>query len=141
MDFEDNNYGGAVWSSIECNIGVVCACLPAFKPFLDQYFPSLMGHSRGRSKTTPTGSSTSNKRTYMRRLSDSAIELDNGDRWKESYSARLGNQTNHVSAGTGGGGPYLYANGDGKDMRTIEAPGNTSAILKSTRIVVEHDDV
>lgn len=51
--FADDNYGGAVWSAIECNMGVVCASLPAFKPIIDRFLPNLMGRSRGRSNVTP----------------------------------------------------------------------------------------
>jgi len=97
-----------------------------------------MGHSRGGSKNTPKAQSATKERTYMRRLSDSAVGLEDGDQWKDSYSVRPSNQTyHHVRAGTGGMS-YFGGNGSEKDLRNDEAHGNTSGILKSTRIVVEH---
>ena len=36
----DENYGAAVWSVIECNIGVVRVSLPTFKTLIDHCFPA-----------------------------------------------------------------------------------------------------
>ncbi|KAH6668390.1 hypothetical protein B0J14DRAFT_675210 [Halenospora varia] len=32
------------WSTIEVNVGIICACLPSFKPFLRRHFPRALGN-------------------------------------------------------------------------------------------------
>lgn len=52
MDPTWDNFGAAIWSGIESNIGIVCASLPHYKPLLTRYFPTLMGVT-SRSAMTP----------------------------------------------------------------------------------------
>ncbi|KAJ4309662.1 hypothetical protein N0V84_011382 [Fusarium piperis] len=40
-----DNYGAAVWSSIEANFGLICASLVHFKPLIKRFAPSLLGLS------------------------------------------------------------------------------------------------
>ncbi|KAF1996954.1 hypothetical protein P154DRAFT_497567 [Amniculicola lignicola CBS 123094] len=40
-DFSYENIGIAVWSCIEVNVAIVCACLPALKPLISHFFPGL----------------------------------------------------------------------------------------------------
>ena len=71
----DDNYGSAIWSSIESNIGVVVACLPAFKALIDRLFPSLLGQNSMRSKESPTGASALKKQGYTRSYGPEDVEL------------------------------------------------------------------
>ncbi|OGM49810.1 integral membrane protein [Aspergillus bombycis] len=80
-----------VWSVIECQIAVVCACLPAARAVLVRFFPGLMGGSVGesdaRKATRPSASGTSGKisqtmtytveysRRAQERASNSAVNL------------------------------------------------------------------
>jgi hypothetical protein len=32
----------AAWSSLEINVGIICACLPTLKPIVDKMFPGLL---------------------------------------------------------------------------------------------------
>jgi len=55
-----DNFGSAIWSAIESNVGIVCASLAHFKPLITRYFPSLMGvrsthHSKPTLGDTHTG--------------------------------------------------------------------------------------
>ncbi|KAJ5831919.1 Integral membrane protein [Penicillium riverlandense] len=36
-----DNVGAASWSAIECNTGIICACLPTLKPLLARLFPRM----------------------------------------------------------------------------------------------------
>ncbi|KAH6718755.1 hypothetical protein BKA61DRAFT_596203 [Leptodontidium sp. MPI-SDFR-AT-0119] len=33
-----------IWTTIEVNVGIICACLPGFKPFLRRHFPRVLGN-------------------------------------------------------------------------------------------------
>lgn len=41
----DDNVGAATWSAIECNVAVICACLPAIKPLISKYLPRAFSSS------------------------------------------------------------------------------------------------
>jgi hypothetical protein len=38
-----DNYGAAIWSSIEANFGIVCASLVHFKPLIARFAPGMLG--------------------------------------------------------------------------------------------------
>ncbi|KAF4998623.1 hypothetical protein FGRMN_2949 [Fusarium graminum] len=44
----------AMWSSLECNIAIICACVPSLKPLFSRVFPSFVV-SPQKVKTNPTG--------------------------------------------------------------------------------------
>lgn len=54
----DDNVGAASWSAIECNTGIICACLPTLKPLLARLMPRLMSQFSGNQPTYGTGMST-----------------------------------------------------------------------------------
>ncbi|PIG81437.1 integral membrane protein [Aspergillus arachidicola] len=80
-----------VWSVIECQVAVVCACLPAARAVLVRFFPGMMGGSTGasdaRKATRPSAPGTSGKisqtttytveysRRAQERASNSAVNL------------------------------------------------------------------
>ncbi|KAJ5199292.1 hypothetical protein N7472_004496 [Penicillium cf. griseofulvum] len=37
-----DNVGAASWSAIECNTGIICACLPTLKPLIARIFPGMI---------------------------------------------------------------------------------------------------
>ncbi|KAJ0415873.1 hypothetical protein BJY00DRAFT_251404 [Aspergillus carlsbadensis] len=52
-----DNIGAASWSSIECNTGIICACLPTLRPLISRIIPQLLSsltsrhpHSKSKSK-------------------------------------------------------------------------------------------
>ncbi|KAL1959711.1 hypothetical protein VTO42DRAFT_1297 [Malbranchea cinnamomea] len=47
-DWTKDNVGAAMWSMIELNTGIMCACLPILKPLITRFFPKALG-STGRS--------------------------------------------------------------------------------------------
>lgn len=38
-----DNGPAAYWSSVEVNVGIICACLPTLKAFMSRFFPKLLG--------------------------------------------------------------------------------------------------
>ncbi|KAJ5956040.1 hypothetical protein N7501_010319 [Penicillium viridicatum] len=57
-----DNVGAATWSAVECNVAIICACLPGTRAFLSRLLPHIFStRSNGyRSKTTrPSGNGRS----------------------------------------------------------------------------------
>jgi hypothetical protein len=44
---KDDNVGAASWSAIECNTGIICACLPTLKPLIARLFPGMISTFNG----------------------------------------------------------------------------------------------
>ncbi|PYH96172.1 integral membrane protein [Aspergillus ellipticus CBS 707.79] len=47
-----DNVGAASWSAIECNTGIICACVPTLRPLVSHFLPHLLstlsgGHTYG----------------------------------------------------------------------------------------------
>lgn len=38
----DDNVGAATWSAIECNVGIICACMPTLRPLISRFVPHLL---------------------------------------------------------------------------------------------------
>ncbi|KAI3333138.1 hypothetical protein F4824DRAFT_473346 [Ustulina deusta] len=57
-----DHVGSSIWSSIECNVGIVCACLVHLKPLIAHFTPSFLAPSR------------SSRRGRMIKLSDKQSE-------------------------------------------------------------------
>lgn len=47
MDPTFDNVGAASWSAIECNTGIICACLPTLKPLISKLAPGLLSTLNG----------------------------------------------------------------------------------------------
>ena len=45
MQLIDDNVGAATWSSIECNTGIICACLPTLRPLMSKLRPYFLPSS------------------------------------------------------------------------------------------------
>ena len=142
----DNNFGAAVWSSIECNIGVVCASLPYFKPLIDRFFPSAMGRASGPPiRLTPLRDNAPGeaKRNYRNQADETELEIEHGPGWKDAYTSKYGGENYTCSATAGGGEPpnLFGASTSGEHLRSVEAQGENggSGIYKSTRVVVSQD--
>ncbi|KAL4812801.1 hypothetical protein BDW67DRAFT_193222 [Aspergillus spinulosporus] len=49
-----DNVGAATWSAVECNVGIICACLPTLRPLISRMIPQLLSsynNPRSRSKS------------------------------------------------------------------------------------------
>ena len=47
----------AIWSGLECNIAIICACIPALRPMLHRFMPGLINSSAARSGQISHGQS------------------------------------------------------------------------------------
>lgn len=44
--------GAASWSAVECNVGIICACLPTLRPLVSSIIPRLLSSIGGSSGHT-----------------------------------------------------------------------------------------
>ena len=56
----DDNVGAASWSAIECNVGIICACLPTLRPLISCIIPRLLSTVGDAEDTAPL----SGRQTY-----------------------------------------------------------------------------
>ena len=42
---EGKGVDAALWGCLECNIGIICACIPAVRPLVTHMFPKAFGSS------------------------------------------------------------------------------------------------
>ena len=135
MEISDDNYGGAVWSCIECNIGVVCASMPTFKALFDRFFPSLMGYNRDPSKNSGSYGSAPSKRNYTQRLSQSDIELERGIDWDSPYSGNSNKDKLHSCNATAGSQPAFRKSTSNSNLKGNQSQDD-GGIWKVTSVVV-----
>jgi len=50
-DFTYDNIGIAVWSCVELNVAILCACLPPLKALLSHFFPGLLSRVKQTSRS------------------------------------------------------------------------------------------
>ncbi|GFF22535.1 hypothetical protein IFM61606_04101 [Aspergillus udagawae] len=46
-----DNPGAAMWSAIECNVAIICACLPGIRAFISKLLPRFLSSYKTRSNT------------------------------------------------------------------------------------------
>ncbi|EAW06601.1 putative integral membrane protein [Aspergillus clavatus NRRL 1] len=46
-----DNAGAATWSAIECNVAIICACLPGIRAFLSKLLPRFLSSYKSKSNT------------------------------------------------------------------------------------------
>ena len=132
----DDNYGAAVWSVIESNVGIVCASLPTFKPLLERLFPGLMGHSRNGSKS-PGDSDARRRQSQIRHLTLEEIALSEHDH--REHQAWAGDRPKHQSnayAMAEEGKMGFKADSSEAQLRRTEPSVDDGQIWKSTSVVV-----
>lgn len=47
MPTTDDNVAAASWSAVECNVGIICACLPTLRPLISRMMPRLLSTLSG----------------------------------------------------------------------------------------------
>lgn len=47
MSMTDDNVAAASWSAVECNVGIICACLPTLRPLISRIMPRLLSTLSG----------------------------------------------------------------------------------------------
>ena len=131
--YTDDNYGGAVWSAIECNVGVICVSLPTFKAFTDRFFPSLMGYSSNRSQDNPQRPFSTGKHGRAQRT----IELEHMPSWENSLPNNDGDDYQVIT--TAIGDLIFHTDNSTEHLRGPNIPVDTAeGIWKSTDVVVSY---
>ena len=132
MTATDDNYGAAIWSSIECNVGVVCASLPSFKTLIDRWFPNLLGQVRCTSLDLTSGMRHGEKRGYTRQSSPTDADLEHGGWCKSSEgnnsNANNANQTSNHAYGSKG------------SIKRSSAYDNEEGIWTSTSVMISRGE-
>ncbi|KAJ5562498.1 Integral membrane protein [Penicillium sp. DV-2018c] len=59
-----DNVGAAAWSAVECNTGIICACLPTLKPLIARLFPGMITTFRGSRPTYGNTINTTQRTTW-----------------------------------------------------------------------------
>lgn len=59
-----DNVGAASWSAIECNTGIICACLPTLKPLMSKIMPGLLSTLSGSRRNTSAQVITTQQTTW-----------------------------------------------------------------------------
>ncbi|KAJ5773208.1 hypothetical protein N7457_008104 [Penicillium paradoxum] len=49
-----DNVGAAAWSAVECNVAIICACLPGTRAFLSKFLPQIFSTRSNGYRSKPT---------------------------------------------------------------------------------------
>ncbi|KAK8128794.1 hypothetical protein PG984_009902, partial [Apiospora sp. TS-2023a] len=89
-----NNVGAATWSVLECNVGIVCCCMPYVRSFLNRVFPNCFGGT-----FFSSGGKTGQKYHTMTSTTAATSGVTGSD-----GTSKLQQQTTNATATTDGGG-------------------------------------
>ncbi|KAF4551619.1 Hypothetical protein D9617_13g101210 [Elsinoe fawcettii] len=67
----------AYWSSVEVNVGIICACLPTLKAFAMKYFPNLINSSKNGGATSSNRKTGTQMKTRTKNATVTEVELGN----------------------------------------------------------------
>ncbi|KAL2821973.1 hypothetical protein BJX63DRAFT_427333 [Aspergillus granulosus] len=48
-----DNVGAATWSAVECNVAIICACLPATRAFISRLIPRIFSTGKSNNTSSP----------------------------------------------------------------------------------------
>lgn len=151
-----DNFGAAIWSAIEMNVGIVCASLVHFKALIARFFPSLLGIQRSSHmiKLGDKPSDASGSRSFGRSKKSASgkpfgilteLELEEGtNEGRFDSPASYGTEAKHLE-GNGVGAGNVHAGGFGahnasdEHLTTGQGTRKPSAIYKSTSVTVSYD--
>ncbi|KAL5343792.1 hypothetical protein BJX70DRAFT_393840 [Aspergillus crustosus] len=60
-----DNVGAATWSAVECNVAIICACLPATRAFISKLIPRLFSSGRSKNTTSPYNQGPQSRSTIL----------------------------------------------------------------------------
>ncbi|KAJ5194840.1 uncharacterized protein N7498_008278 [Penicillium cinerascens] len=105
-DTSYSNVGAAYWTAAECNVAIICACLPFLRPIISRIFPKLLS-TNSYNRTASYNRYNSNPRTATNNFtgpgSQRRTELfsQNMDKDYDMYSINVkpGDHSSHSSLG------------------------------------------
>ncbi|KAE8160489.1 hypothetical protein BDV40DRAFT_290038 [Aspergillus tamarii] len=92
-DTSYSNVGAAYWTAAECNVAIICACLPFLRPIVSCLFPKLLStHSYNRYTRNPTATATTRSRVTRMQLPSQnddfgmcTIDIEHGERKPDEF--------------------------------------------------------
>lgn len=94
----DSNVGAAYWTAAECNVAIICSCLPFLRPIISRIFPNLLSTASYNryTGTRPVGTTATGTRTQTRHTQ---LFSQNHDKEFDMYSINVkqGDRTSHSS--------------------------------------------
>ncbi|KAE8362867.1 hypothetical protein BDV27DRAFT_159358 [Aspergillus caelatus] len=92
-DTSYSNVGAAYWTAAECNVAIICACLPFLRPIVSCLFPKLLStHSYNRYTRNPTATATTRSRVTRMQLPSQnddfgmcTIDIEHGERKPDAF--------------------------------------------------------
>ncbi|RYP41248.1 hypothetical protein DL769_011622 [Monosporascus sp. CRB-8-3] len=139
-----DHFGAAVWSAVETNIGIVCACLVHFKPLIIKFAPWALGMSRGSKggKMIRLGDdqsdqpASSNLQTFGQRQNSKPVgiltEMELEDDLEASRSRTVLVPATHTGVAT------ASARAGGSPFR--RDPNQPNAIHTTTQLTISYDE-
>jgi hypothetical protein len=81
------------WSTIEINVGIICACMPSMRILLVRLFPKLLGTTQNNSTTKLYGNNSNNRMgAGSHKPSNSSRPGESGIVFSKSYTVQYGDQ-------------------------------------------------
>ncbi|KAJ5159893.1 uncharacterized protein N7482_006897 [Penicillium canariense] len=99
-DTSYSNVGAAYWTAAECNVAIICACLPFLRPIISRIFPKLLSTNSYNRYTTNPGRTTTRNITAAR-SPQTELFSQNMDKDFDMYSINVkhGNRSSRSSLG------------------------------------------
>lgn len=98
---KDSNVGAAYWTAAECNVAIICACLPFLRPIISRIFPKLLS-TNSHNRYTSKGRTTTNNFTGGRsQRQQTELFSQNMDKDYDMYSINVkrGDRSSRSSLG------------------------------------------
>ncbi|PLB47213.1 hypothetical protein P170DRAFT_363022 [Aspergillus steynii IBT 23096] len=123
-DTSYSNVAAAYWTAAECNVAIICACLPFLRPLVSRLFPKLLStnsynrysHSRGLTLATNT-----NAKSKARRSQVPKVPLYSQDREFGLCTVDV-----EVQAGLGGEGGGIEVRTEMTQQSSVQGEESTS---------------
>jgi hypothetical protein len=82
----------AQWSTIEINVGIVCACMPSMRVLLVRLFPKILGNTHDATNKYYANKSSNHIGTGANKSLNLSQSGESGIKFTKSYTVQYGNQ-------------------------------------------------
>ncbi|KAJ5312355.1 hypothetical protein N7508_003185 [Penicillium antarcticum] len=98
-DTSYSNVGAAYWTAAECNVAIICSCLPFLRPIISRIFPKLLSTNRYNGYTTNNRPTVTNMTTTRSQARHTGLFSQNHDKDYDMYSINVkpGDRIGHNS--------------------------------------------
>ncbi|KAI9709193.1 MAG: hypothetical protein M1812_007778 [Candelaria pacifica] len=133
----------SIWTVIEANVGIICACLPALSKPLATLFPRLKWFFAGHPSTQNTAKFTSASNSYSsnaygKNNLNSSNDTSNSESWVELESKAGNKRKMSMGVPRDSDEESLYGMGHGKEGSEVGV-GGMGGIVKTTEFSLQHE--